>query len=188
MPTSRLNLPAVADSAIALVDRDGFDALNLSAVAGHLGVGPSALYTHVDGLDGLRYLVAVAATDNLTHEIRDAAIGISGQDALRAIGAAYRGFALQHPGQFASTLLPPRSDVDDFAVANQNLFDVFVLIYGAIGLDDDQSQLAARSTRSAIHGFLALEHVAGTGARLDAEYHHLLDMIRLGLFHQHTVG
>jgi AcrR family transcriptional regulator len=182
MPAVRLTIHTVTDSAISLVDRDGFDALSLSAVANQLGVGPSALYTHVDGLEGLRFLVAVTATDNLTQEVRNAAIGNSGNDALSAMGAAYRGFALEHPGQFASTLLPPRSDTDALATATRHLLDVFVLVYGAIGLDTDQSQLAARSTRSAIHGFLALEHTTGTTAGHDAEYEHLLRTIQRGLF------
>jgi hypothetical protein len=58
---------------------------------------------------------------------------------------------------------------------------VFVLVYGAMGLDAEASHLAARSTRSAIHGFLALEHVTGTTPGHDAEYHHLLATLRRGI-------
>jgi len=164
-----------------LVDRDGFATLNLSAVAGGLGVGPSALYTHVGGLDGLRYRVAVEATTNLANEIRDAAVGIAGDQALEAIGTAYRRFARSNPGQFASTFLPPRTDDDDLAVANRALLGVFVLVFRAMGLPDDEAQLAARSTRSAIHGFCALELASGTTADHHAEYEHLLRTLRRGL-------
>lgn len=181
MARQRLSRPAVAERAIALVDRDGFEALSLSAVAQALDVGPSALYTHVDGLEGLQYLVAVTATDNLTTDVRNAAIGTSGADALLAMGDAYRSFAHDHPGQFASTLLPPRSHDDELAVANRRLVDVFTLVYGAMGLDREQSYLAARSTRSAIHGFLAFEHVGGTTDDHDDEYEHLMTALYRGL-------
>lgn len=174
MPRQRLDRITIEHSAIALVDRAGFEALTLSGVAGDLGVGPSALYTHVDGLEGLRYLVAVAATGNLTHKVREAAIGTGGGAALHSMGKAYRGFASAHPGQFASTLLPPRTDDDDLASANADLVDVFRLVFAAGGLGPDDAHLAARSTRSAIHGFLALEHNTGTGPTHDAEYDHLL--------------
>ena len=50
-----------------------------------------------------------------------------------------------------------------------------------MGLTSDASQLAARSTRSAIHGFLALEHTTGTTPAHDAEYQHLLDTLQRGL-------
>ena len=62
-------------AAMAIVDADGFDALTLSSVAARLGVGPSALYTHVDGLAGLHHAAGVEATRRLTVEVRDAAVG-----------------------------------------------------------------------------------------------------------------
>lgn len=181
MARTRITLPAVEAGALGVVDRVGFEALTLSAVADQLGVGPSALYTHVDGLDGLRHLVAVAATTNLTAAVRTAAIGTAGNAALDSMGTAYRTFARTHPGQFASTLLPPPSSDDDLAAANRELLGVFVLVYGAMGLDAEASHLAARSTRSAIHGFLALEHVTGTTPGHDAEYSHLLATLRRGI-------
>ncbi|MDY7100300.1 MAG: TetR-like C-terminal domain-containing protein [Actinomycetota bacterium] len=180
-PRERLTLGGVTEAAIGLVDTSGFEALSLSSLAAELGVRPSALYTYVEGLDGLRYTVAVASTENLTVAVRNAAIGTAGDDALEAIGGAYRGFALGHPGQFASTLLPPRAPNDDLARANRGVLDVFVLVYGAMGLEPDRAHLAARSTRSAIHGFLALEHTAGSTATHDAEYQHLLETLRRGL-------
>ena len=176
-----LTLPAITDAAMNIVDRDGFDALSLSSVATELGVGPSRLYTHIEGLDGLRYLVATTATNNLTTRVRNAAIGTAGDNALAAIGTAYRAFANDNPGQFASTLLPPRGDHDDLTAANQELLDVFTLVYTAMGLTPTNSHLAARSTRSAIHGFLALEHNSGTTPEHEAEYNHLLATLQHGL-------
>lgn len=181
MPRVRIDLRRLTVEALTVVDRDGLDALTLSAVASALDVGPSALYTHVDGLDGLRCLVAAAATRNLATEVRTAAIGTAGDRALTAMGVAYREFALGHPGQFASTLLPPQTDDDELAVADADLTDVFVLVYGGMGLTPDASRLAARSTRSAIHGFLALEHTTGTTPAHEAEYHHLLETLQRGL-------
>lgn len=181
MPKRSLTLPAITDAAIDIVDREGFGALSLSTVADQLDVRPSALYTHLDGLDGLRYLVATTATDNLTDAVRDAAIGTAGDTALTSIGTAYRHFANTRPGQFASTLLPPRGDDDDLTAANQRLDDVFGLVFAAMGLSPGDSHLAARSTRSAIHGFLALEHNSGTGSGHEAEYGHLLTTLQNGI-------
>lgn len=181
MPAGRLSTDTVTRTALELADRDGFGSLSISSVAEQLDVGPSALYSHVDGLDDLRYLVAVAATTNLTSGVRDAAIGTTGADALTSMGDAYRAFAVDHAGQFASTLLPPRGDDDDLADANRRLTDVFALVYGASGLTGEQSLLAARSTRSAIHGFLALEHTLGTSDAHDAEYAHLIATLSRGL-------
>ncbi len=190
MANTRLSPASLTETAIALVDAEGFDALTLSAVAEALGVGPSALYTHCNGLDGLRHLVAVAATGNLSTNVRNAAIGTAGDDALTAMGTAYRLFARNHPGQFASTLRPPDPTHAEFRAATQSLLDVFVLVFTAMGLPPQESERAARSTRSAIHGFLALEYYTGAatgeGGESDDEgdsgdFQHLLDMLRGGL-------
>lgn len=180
MARVRITVTSLTATAVALIDDSGFDALTLSAVADGLGVGPSALYTHCDGVGGLQHLVAVAATDNLTGVLQNAAIGQAGEDALVALGAAYRRFALDHPGQFAATLRPPDPTSDELARATESLLGVFVLVFKAMGLSADHAALAARSTRSAIHGFLALEHLAGPAPN-SAEFDHLLDTLRAGL-------
>jgi len=180
-PIPKLTTAAVVDQAVTIVDDLGFDALSISAVAADLEVAPSALYTYCQGLDGMRNMVAIAATHNLTVDVRNAATGAFGDVALKAIGQAYRNFALRHPGQFASTLRPPPADNGDFVEATAALINVFVLVFTAMGLDSDESRLAARSTRSAIHGFLALEHTSGTSTDHAEEFDHLLRALRIGL-------
>lgn len=181
MPKKRVSLAALTSAAIVVADRDGFEALTLNGVAAELDVAASTLYSHTDGLDGLKALVAVAGTRNLTEAVRDSAVGTSGLDALTAMASTYRRFALDHPGQFASTLLPPRSDLDELATANAALIEVFVLVYRAIGLTDENARLAARAMRSAIHGFLALQRTRGSDSDHDAEYRFLLDALQRGL-------
>ena len=186
MPEKRVTLPALTSAATEVADRDGFDALALTEVATELDVAASTLYTHTEGLDGLKSLVAVAATHNLTEAVRNCAIGTSGLDALTSMAIAYRSFALDHPGQFASTLLPPPSENDELATANATLLEVFVLVYQAIGLADQEARLAARAMRSSIHGFLALEHINSPPSEHDAEYRYLLEALQHGLLRGHT--
>lgn len=170
-------------TAVTLVDRRSFDALTLSALASELGLRPSALYTYFDGLDGLRHAVAVQATRNLTERLRDAAVGLSGDDAVVALARTYRGFATDHPGQYASTLLPPSRPSDELVQAVERLTDVFARVLGGYGLAGDEAIHAARTTRSAIHGFVALElcHGFHHGTDRDASFDHLVDTLIGGL-------
>lgn len=170
-------------TALTLVDRRSFDALSLSALASELGLRPSALYTYFDGLDGLRHAVAVQATVNLTDELRDAAVGLSGDDAVRALATTYRRFAVEHPGQYASTLLPPSRPDDDLARAMERLTDVFARVVAGYGLEGDRAIHAARTGRSAIHGFVALEicHGFPHPADNDDSFDHLVETLLAGL-------
>jgi AcrR family transcriptional regulator len=181
MPKKRVTPAALTSAAIVVADDEGFETLALNGVAAELDVAASTLYSHTDGLDGLKTLVAVAGTRNLTEAVRNSAVGTSGLHALTAMATAYRTFALDHPGQFASTLLPPQSDLDELATANATLIDVFVLVYRAIGLKDQDARLAARSMRSAIHGFLALQLTRALPSDHDAEYRYLLGALQRGL-------
>lgn len=184
MARQRINLDVITMTAVAVVDRRSLDGLTLAAVAGELGVRPSALYTHLDNLDALRYAVAVRSTDHLTGTIRDAALGRAGDDAITALARAYRDFAVEHPGQYASTLLPPLGPDDALARATADLLDVFARIissgYGHTGID---ALHAARTTRSAIHGFVALETWNGIHDpdAHDASFEHLVRTVTTGL-------
>lgn len=188
MPKKRVTVDALIAAATEAADADGFDGLALTDVAKRLDVAASTLYTHIDGVDGLKYLVAVAATRNLTDAIRQAAIGTSGLDALMAMAVAYRRFALEHAGQFVSTLLPPALDDEDLKAANGALRAIFVLVYRGIGFDETEARRAAQSTRSAIHGFLALERTTEPASEHDADYLHLLNALQHGLLHAHAEG
>jgi hypothetical protein len=55
-----------------------------------------------------------------------------------------------------------------------------MLVYAGMGFDPVPCELAARSTYSAIHGFLALEHSAPS-ADADTNFEHLVATLRRGL-------
>ena len=175
MARTRLDITGLATVALEVVDQFGFEELSLSAVAGGLGVGPSALYTHVDGLSGLRELVASEATRGLTTVVRNAAIGASGDAALRSVGNAYRGFAETYPGRFLATVYVAGSGPAIIA-ARAELDDVFRLPYLARGIDTAIAAPTARNARGAIHGFLVL-HYTGGGPHSDTDFAALLDTL-----------
>lgn len=180
MTRRRLSEDLVIACAGRLADDAGFGAVTLSSVAAELGVATSALYNHCAGLDGLHHQLAVAATNELVQVLRTAAIGTGGDQAVAAMAEAYRGFALEHPGRFAATLRPPVVDDAGLHEANRSVIDTFILVYAAMGFDPEACERAAQSTRSALHGFLALEHTSGAeaDAASDENFDHLVSMVQ----------
>lgn len=174
MARIRLTTDGVTAGAMVLIDEHGYHALSLSAVAEGLGVGPSALYSHVDGLDGLREVVAIEATRRLTEAVRNAAIGNSGDDAIRAVAQAYRSFAVDHPARFEATV-QVRHSSPGMDHVRAELDAVFSLLSRARGLREPQIDFAARHLRSAIHGFLVLQVHGRDPAHADADYEALID-------------
>lgn len=188
MPKKRVTLEALTTAAVEAADADGFDSLAITEIAKRLDVAASTLYTHVDGVDSLKHVVSVAATRNLRDAVRQAAIGTSGRDALMAMAIAYRQFALDHPGQFASTLLPPTVDDGELIAANAELSEIFVIVYQGMGLDELEARRAAQATRSAIHGFLGLERTTEPASDHDGDYRYLLNAVQHGLLQAHASG
>lgn len=157
MPKQRIHLDDVVTSAMEVVDQNGLDELALARVAADLGVQASALYNHVDGVDGLRQALSSQAAANLSDTLRDAAVGRSGAAALRAVATAYRSFAREHPGQYASLLLPVGTSIDGSSAPQAQIVEVLARILESFDIGGDEAVHGARIIRSAIHGFVTLE-------------------------------
>lgn len=165
MARAGLDTDAVVRAAAELVDRDGPDALTLSALAAKLGVKPPSLYAHVGGLDDLRRRIALLAAEQLGTALAPAAAGLARHDALRAVGHAYRGWVLSHPGLYA--VLEAEAPRQEPAV--ERVLELVLSVLRGYGLEGDAAIHAARSLRAALHGFTALEAGGGFGIPVDVD-------------------
>lgn len=94
----------VSEAAIALVERDGLDALTMRRLAADLGCAPMSLYTHVRSRDDLVDAIVDRLIERL--ELREHA-GESWQQAVRRTLGAYRDLAVQLPHAFELLALAP---------------------------------------------------------------------------------
>jgi len=97
-PTRRRRDPisreAIVAAAITLLDRDGYDALSMRALAEQLGTGAASLYWHVGSKDGLLDLVL----DELIGEVSvPRADPARWREQLKEVARAQRAVCLRHP-------------------------------------------------------------------------------------------
>lgn len=175
VPRVTIDVDLIIETALRVVDDEGPDALSLSSVARQLGVGPSALYTHVDGLRGLQEAAAIASTRVLAAELRDAAIGRAGDDAVRSVAIAYRAYAATYPGRVSSALRVDEAPALEDAIGE--LDGVFALLGVARGLGREPAAQAGRNVRRAIHGFVVSERADTTAAQADGDYDSFVVML-----------
>ena len=101
--------------------------------------------------------------DKSTTDLVRAAVGRAAGDALSAMAHAYRAWALQHPGRYASAQRAPvPGDTDDEA-ASARVVQVAMDVMAGFELRDDDAVDAIRALRAALHGFVALETAGGFG-------------------------
>lgn len=183
MPRAGLDADAVVDAAATIADTEGLDGLRLAGVAEALGVRAPSLYAHVDGLDDLRRRLGARGARGLAAALREASIGRSRGEALRAAARAYRRYAREHPGAYAAAQRPPDpGDADAIAAADEAV-EVLAALLAGYGLRGSDAIHAIRAVRSALHGFVALE-AAGGFARpesIEETFNRLVEMLDNGL-------
>jgi TetR/AcrR family tetracycline transcriptional repressor len=83
----------VFEAALAVVDREGLDALSMRRLGADLGVDPMAVYRHVDGKDAVLDGIA----ELLWAKLPPPAAGEDWIDGLRSFARSLRGLFRQHP-------------------------------------------------------------------------------------------
>ena len=152
-----LDTRRVVDAAADLIDAEGLEALSLTALAARLNVRLPSLYNHVAGLEGLRRALAMRAMRGLAEALGRAAQGRSGEDAIIAVGNAYRAYGKAHPGLYAMLqYVSPASDEEVRAAAYAPV-EVLLAVLAGYGLKGEPAIHIIRALRSALHGFVQLE-------------------------------
>jgi AcrR family transcriptional regulator len=169
VPRAGLTETRVIEEAERIADEVGLSSLTLAALAHRLGVRQPSLYKHIAGMDGLRRSVAIRAKHDLAGVLGSAAIGRSRDDALAAMSHAYRAWALEHPGRYASIQRAPRPGDFEDELASSNVVRVAIDVMAGYELRGDHAVDAIRALRSALHGFVALEAEAGFGMPVDVD-------------------
>jgi len=174
----------VVAAAAIVADADGLEAVTLARVAAALDVASPSLYSHVEGLAGLRRALALRAAAGLAAALSTAIEGRVGVDALQAVAHAYRAFAKQHPGQYAAiNTTPSQADDDELFAALAAPVPAITTVLTGLGLPASDSVAVIRTLRSALHGFVMLEASGGFGlpGDLDESFDVLVDTVIAGI-------
>ena len=152
-----LDSETVIDEAAHLADEEGLDAVTLTRVADRLGVRQPALYRHVEGYDDLIRSLGLRGRERLATALGDAAIGVSGDEAVWAVGQAWRRVVRESPGLYAATDRYPCAGDEELEEAVERVVTIIAAALGAFDLDESERIHVARGLRSAFHGFSHLE-------------------------------
>lgn len=169
MARAGLDRAAVLAEAERIADADGLEALTLTRLASALGIKTPSLYNHVGGLPDILRALAIAGMRETNARMLRAAAGKSRQEALTAVGLAYRAFARERPGLYAASLRAPSKDDAEYQREGNEVVDTTVAILSGFGLEGDDALHATRGLRAIIHGFVSLEAAGAFGLALDLD-------------------
>jgi AcrR family transcriptional regulator len=159
---------ALVDAGLAIVRRQGVEALSLRAVARKVKVSHSAPYHHFGGKAELLAAVAAAGFDLLVETIGQtaaAAMPKCALDGLRAVGAGYLGFALRDPAVFRLMFRPELTQPAEHPVLLEAEARAFGKLIEALMMCQSTGELPGKDPMplaaicwSTVHG-LAMLHV-----------------------------
>ncbi|MCP3988623.1 MAG: TetR/AcrR family transcriptional regulator [Actinomycetia bacterium] len=179
----QLSADLVIETAATIVDSEGIEALSLTRVAKDLGTSQPALYRHLDGYDALIRALGLRSREILAGRLAAAAVGLAREDAVRAMGVAWRRMVQDHPGIYAATDRYPVAGDPELEAAIDQI--VATLGQALIGFDlaEDEVVHVARTLRSAFHGFSHLEAGVGFPLKqdLDDSFDRLLELLCTGI-------
>jgi len=173
----------VVSTAGIIADAEGLDEVTLTRVARELHISQPALYRHVEGFDDLLRHLSLAGRILLGERLRAAAVGVSGVDAIRAMGAAWRNAVRERPGLMAATDRYPCAGDVELEEAVDAIVETLGFALASYDLSPDDQVHGARALRSAFHGFAHLE--SGDGHPLphdlDDTFEHIIDILHRGI-------
>ncbi|WP_195210525.1 TetR/AcrR family transcriptional regulator [Actinomarinicola tropica] len=92
--TGGLTIERIVDTAVAIIDAEGLDALTVRNLAARFETSSATLYRHVASVEELRVLVV----DHVLGEVRIPGDSVSAAERVVALGLELRRVLLAHPG------------------------------------------------------------------------------------------
>jgi AcrR family transcriptional regulator len=168
--TTKLSRDVIVNAALTFLDREGWDALTINALAAQLGTKGPSLYNHVNSLDDLRRSVRKRVVGDIIEMLGTVGQGRTRDDAVLVMAGAYRSYAHHHPGRYSAFTRMPLAGGDDpeFTAVARGAAEPILAVLASYGLDGDDAFYAALEFWAALHGFVLLE-MTGEMAGIDVD-------------------
>ena len=180
---SRLSRDSIVNAALTFLDREGWDALTINALATQLGTKGPSLYNHVDSLEDLRRTVRMRVVGDIIEMLNTVGEGRTRDDAVMVMASAYRSYAHHHPGRYSAfTRMPLDGDDPEFTDATRAAAAPVISVLASYGLGGEEAFYAALEFWSAMHGFVLLEMTgAMNGIDTDAVFTDMVMRLASGM-------
>lgn len=184
--STRLSRDTIVNAALNFLDREGWDALTINALATQLGTKGPSLYNHVDSLDDLRRTVRMRVIGDIIEMLNTVGEGRTRDDAVLVMAGAYRSYAHHHPGRYSAfTRLPLGGDDPEYTEATRAAAGPVIAVLASYGLDGEAAFYAALEFWSALHGFVLLEMTGVMGeVDTDAVFSDMVLRLAAGMEHR----
>lgn len=176
----RITKTAVIQAAANLADEGGLSSVSLKAVAEKLEIRTPSLYNHIENLEELLRTVAHEGMREMNERMTMAALGKSGDAAIRAVGAAYLDYVIEHPGIYETIQWASWHETEE----TEEIFGKYTTLLKTLLLSSNIKQKhvdeALNLLTGILHGYTTLQ-LKYAFAKPDKVRNHLCDALDTAL-------
>ena len=181
-----LSREQVIQTAVRMIEDNGMERFSLHALARELGVRTASLYKHISGMDDLITEVGRYAYHLQKEQHESAIAGKTGDEAIMALGYAYRSFATEHYELYC-VIFRSISLNEELKKETHLIPEPIMNAMDAYQLEPLQCQHWQRIFRSLMHGFIVHER-EGYFAYYDVDKEETFRLALLGFIHAVKAG
>ena len=184
MARKGLTKELIINTAMTLVEEEGYNNLSMRNLAKRLDVKAASLYNHIKSTDDLNAEICVKIVDDFFQAQKVAMEGKSPQDAILALANAYRKLAREKQKFYDIVVMLPSAENAVLYEKRKNLFYRVMEAISKFNLTEEQKLFWQRNLRVTIHGFVSLENAGYftiPGVNNDDTYHSAIMNIIHGL-------
>ena len=179
----RVTRAEVIKTASDMADRNGLHNVSLKAIAENLGIRTPSLYNHIGSLDELLREIAHSGMRTMNEKMIRAAIGKTGDSALKLVAVEYLNYMIEHPGVYEIIQWANWNGTEETAaIYNEyiSLLNAFIIPYN---LEIESSREVLNMITGFIHGYttLQLRYAFSNPERVQHELYNAMDTLLLGV-------
>lgn len=186
--TMKVTKSVVIDTAAQLADEKGLRSLSLKNIAGKLNIKTPSLYNHIENLDNLLLEVAHKGMRTMNARMERAAIGKSGNVAIKAVGTEYLNYILEHPGIYETIQWATWNGSSETAEIFENYNDLLITLIRSCHLPEESVYEVLGILTGILHGYttLQLRFAFNNPDQVRNNLSDALDIILLGIYQKYN--
>jgi len=158
MARKGLSKELIIDTAMALVEEEGYNNLSMRNLAKRLDVKAASLYNHIKSTDDLNSEICIKIADDFFQAQKASMEGKSPQEAILALANAYRNLAKEKQKFYEIVVMLPNSTNEALYEKRKSLFFIVMEAVSKFNLTEEQKLFWQRTLRATVHGFASLEN------------------------------
>lgn len=156
MSKNNISDELIIETAAIVSNKTGLDNLSLKIIAEELNIKSPSLYNHIAGLDDIKEKLMIYGWKQMEHQMIDAAVGVSGYEALKNMCYAFYDYATNNKGVFSAMLWYNKYDNEEKNKTTARLFDTLFKVMKSLNISDDNINHTIRTLRSFLEGYALL--------------------------------